>query len=189
MDRLLNEPAPPPPPGISLIDPDTRGATTVREQLDRHRQDASCAACHAKIDPAGFALESFDPVGGWRTRYRSNGKGDLPPEKEKSFWKVQYRLGPTVDASGQLPDGQPFAGVQGLQSLLAKDPEKLARAFLTHLSRYATGTEPSFADRQVIAQLVQSTASKQYGLRSLLHALAESPLLQGQPTPSIASHP
>ena len=189
MDRLLNEPAPPPPPGISLIDPDTRGATTVREQLDRHRQDASCAACHAKIDPAGFALESFDPVGGWRARYRSNGKGDMPPEKDKSFLKIQYLLGPAVDASGQMPDGRAFGGIQDLQTLLAKDPERLARAFLTHLSRYATGTEPSFADRRIIAQLVQSTASSHYGLRSLLHALAESPLLLGPSSRSIASHP
>jgi hypothetical protein len=59
-DRLLNDPAPPPPPGISAIDPDTRGTTTVREQLDRHRSDASCASCHAKIDAPGFALEAFE---------------------------------------------------------------------------------------------------------------------------------
>jgi hypothetical protein len=81
MDRLLNNPAPPPPPGISAIDPDTRGATTIREQLDKHRANESCAVCHQKIDPAGFALEAFDPIGGLRTHYRSNGAGDVPPEK------------------------------------------------------------------------------------------------------------
>jgi hypothetical protein len=88
-----------------------------------------------------------------------------------------------------MPDGRAFGGIQDLQTLLAKDPERLARAFLTHLSRYATGTEPSFADRRIIAQLVQSTASSHYGLRSLLHALAESPLLLGPSSRSIASHP
>jgi hypothetical protein len=179
MDRLLNQPAPPPPKGVSLIDPDTRGATTIREQLDRHRSDANCAACHAKIDPAGFALEMFDPVGGERSRYRSTGAGDLPPEKDQVPWKVDYRLGPAVDPSGQLPDGRSFAGSAELQTLLAADSEKLATAFLAHLSRYATGTEPSFAEREVLARLARSTASAHYGVRSLVHALAQSELFRG----------
>ncbi|NBN95853.1 MAG: DUF1592 domain-containing protein, partial [Verrucomicrobia bacterium] len=70
-DRLLDAPAPPPPPGVSAVDPDTRGATTIREQLTKHRTDPNCAACHARIDAPGFALEAFDPVGGLRARYRS----------------------------------------------------------------------------------------------------------------------
>ncbi|NDD40688.1 MAG: DUF1592 domain-containing protein, partial [Verrucomicrobia bacterium] len=119
MDRLLNEPAPPPPPSVGSIDPDTRGATTVREQLDKHRSDASCAACHAKIDPAGFALESFDPIGGFRKRYRSTGKGDAPPEKDRTVWKVNYKLGPAVDASGALPDGRAFKDVNDLTTFVS----------------------------------------------------------------------
>ena len=174
MDRLLNDPAPPPPPSVGAIDPDTRGATTVREQLDKHRNDASCAACHAKIDPAGFALESFDPVGGFRTRYRSTGKGDVPPEKERVAWKVNYTLGLAVDASGALSDGRGFKDVHDLTALLAEDPARLARAFVAHLSRYATGAEVSYADRAEIARIVESTAAKQHGVRSLIHALAES---------------
>ncbi len=179
MDRFLNQPVPPPPKGVSLIDPDTRGATTIREQLDRHRSDSNCAACHAKIDPAGFAMESFDPVGGERTRYRSSGKGEVPPEKGRTPWRVEYRLGPAVDASGRLSDGRPFAGARDLQALLAADPERLAVAFLAHLSRYATGTEPSFSERDVLLRLARSTRERQYGLRSLLHALAQSPLFLG----------
>jgi len=178
MDRLLNEPAPPPPPSVGSIDPDTRGATTVREQLDKHRHDASCAACHAKIDPAGFALESFDPIGGYRTRYRSTGKGDLPPEKARTVWKVNYKLGPGVDASGELPDGRPFKDVTELTGLLAQDPARLARAFVAHLSRYTTGAEVSYADRAEIQRIVESPKAKQHGIRSLIHALAESRLLQ-----------
>lgn len=180
MDRLLNEPAPPPPPSVGAIDPDTRGATTVREQLDKHRNETSCAACHAKIDPAGFALESFDPIGGFRTRYRSTGKGDVPPEQGRTVWKVNYKLGPAVDASGELPDGRTFEDVNDLTALLTHEPARLARAFVAHLSRYATGAEVSYSDRAEIAHIVESTASKQHGVRSLIHALAESRLLQSR---------
>ncbi len=181
MDRLLNDPAPPPPPGISLIDPDTRGSTTVREQLDRHRSDAACAACHAKIDPAGFALECFDPIGGFRERYRSNGAGDVPPEKGRTVWRVNYKLGPGVDASGELPDGRRFSGIADLNRILADDDETLARAFVAHLSRYATGAEVSFADRAVIRRIVAESAASRYGIRSLIHALAQSELFLSRP--------
>ena len=175
-DRLLNDPAPPPPPGISAVDPDTRGTTTIREQLTKHRSDPNCAACHAKIDAPGFALEAFDPVGGLRSRYRSNGQGDLPPEKGQTDWKVEYKLGPTVDASGELRDGRAFRDTATFVDLLASDDEKLARAFVAHLARYATGTEISFADRAEIRRIVAQTKANGYGLRSLLHALAQSPL-------------
>jgi hypothetical protein len=175
-DRLLDAPAPPPPPGISAVDPDTRGTTTIREQLSKHRSDPNCAACHAKIDAPGFALEAFDPVGGLRTRYRSNGQGELPPEKGHTDWKVEYKLGPSVDASGALRDGRAFRDTSAFVDLLASDDEKLARAFVAHLARYATGTEISYADRAEIRRIVAQTKANGYGLRSLLHALAQSPL-------------
>ena len=180
MDRILNDPAPPPPPGISAVDPDTRGTTTVREQLDKHRADTNCAACHAKIDPAGFALEAFDPIGGLRDRYRSNGKGDEPPEKGQTPWRVTYKLGPKVDPNGELPDGRKFAGAGGLRDILTSDPDKLARAFVAHLSRYATGTEVSFADRAEVRRIVEITKGSEHGLRSLIHALAESEIFSPQ---------
>jgi mono/diheme cytochrome c family protein len=176
MDRLLNDPAPPPPPGVSQIDPDTRGASTVREQLSRHRSDPNCSACHSKIDPAGFALEAFDPIGGLRTRYRSNGKGDPTPADAKIAWRATYKLGPQVDPSGELRDGRGFRGPGELVDHLAAHPEKLAAAFIAHLSRYATGSEVRYSDRREIARLVESCKSSGYGLRSLIHALAESPL-------------
>jgi len=175
-DRLLDSPAPPPPPGISAVDPDTRGTTTIREQLNKHRTDPNCAACHAKIDAPGFALEAFDPVGGLRSRYRSNGQGDLPTEKGRTDWKVEYKLGPSVDASGELRDGRAFRDTSAFVDLLASDEEKLARAFVAHLARYATGSEVSFADRAEIRRIVAQTKANGYGLGSLLHALAQSPL-------------
>jgi hypothetical protein len=149
----------------------------VREQLEKHRADANCTACHAKIDPAGFALEAFDPIGGLRDRYRSNGQGDEPPEKGKTDWRVTYKLGPKVDPSGELTDGRPFTGPNDLNTLLTSDPAKIARAFVAHLSRYATGSEVSFADRAQIRQIVENTKSSEYGIRSLIHALAGSRLL------------
>jgi hypothetical protein len=176
MDRLLNDPAPPPPPGVAAVDPDTRGATTIRDQLDRHRADAGCAACHAKIDPAGFALESFDPIGGFRERYRSSGKGIEPPEKSHAVWKLNYRLGPSVDPHGELPDGRQFRNVGELNALLLADPERLARAFVAHLSRYATGAELSYSDRAEIQRIVATTANDNFGVRALIHALADSRL-------------
>ena len=79
MDRLFGKPPEPPPANITAVEPDVRGATTIREQLAKHRNQATCASCHAKIDPPGFALESFDVIGGWRERYLSIGKGDRAP--------------------------------------------------------------------------------------------------------------
>jgi hypothetical protein len=148
----------------------------VREQLDRHRADAACAACHEKIDPPGFALESFDPIGGFRTRYRSTGQGDEPPEKEAALWKVRYKYGPAVDASGVFADGIRFGGLDEFTVRLAQDPERLARAFVAHLSRYATGADTSYADRAEISRIVASTQGSRFGIRSLIHALAISPL-------------
>jgi hypothetical protein len=177
MDRLLNEPPPPPPPSAGAIDPDTRGTTTVREQLEKHRNNPGCASCHSKIDPAGFALESFDPIGGLRTRYRSTDQGETPPEKGRTQWKINYRLGPQVDASGELVDGTTFRELNELTAHLAENPERLAQAFVTHLSRYATGTDPSFADRAEIHRIIRSTAPERFGFRSLIHALATSSLL------------
>jgi mono/diheme cytochrome c family protein len=176
MDRLLDQPVPPPPPGISQVDPDTRGATTIRQQLDRHRSDRSCAACHQRFDPAGFALEAFDPIGGYRTKYRSTGQGDNPPDRGQSPWKIEYRLALPVDASGQLPNGRTFHGPAELTDLLAEDPKRLAIAFVSHLSRYATGTPNRYADREEIERIVESTRDRSFGVRSLIHAFSESPI-------------
>ena len=179
MDRLLDDPAPPPPPGVAGVDPDTRGATTIREQLAKHRSDATCAACHAKIDPAGFALECFDPIGGYRERYRSTGAGDPPPREAIDTFRARYRLGPAVDPSGELTDGRTFSGIDDLVALLAQDPRRLARGFTAHMVRYATGADTSYADRRAIDEIVAATESRDFGVRSIIHAIAESGLIAG----------
>lgn len=176
-DRLLNEPPPPPPPGVGSIDPDTRGAATVREQLAKHRANEGCAVCHAKIDPPGFALEAFDPIGGARLRYRTTGPGDRPPEKDAAVWRVRYALGPKVDCGGEMRDGRTFTGPRELGEILTADRARLARAFVAHLSRYAAGADVSFADRAAVQSVVERTRVKEHGLRSIVHELAQSPLL------------
>ena len=96
LERILGTPPPRPPDNVAALEPDTRGATTIRQQLAKHRQIASCASCHVKIDPPGFALESFDVIGGWRENYRSTGNGE-PVFVEGR--KMPYLDGKPVDPS------------------------------------------------------------------------------------------
>ena len=90
VERLLGHSPPPPPPGVAGVEPDIRGASTLRQLLDQHRNLESCRACHMMIDPPGFALESFDPIGGWRDNFRSLGDGPRP-EVEVDGLPVRYR--------------------------------------------------------------------------------------------------
>ena len=173
MDRLLGRP-PEPPPNIPAIEPDVRGAKTIREQLDKHRSNVACASCHAKIDPPGFALESFDVIGGFRTRYRSIGTGDPAPRGAiDPAIGIGFKLGPHVDASGQMPDGRTFAGIADFETLLAKDETSLARNLARQFAVFATGRETSFADRADIDEI-----AKAGGVRSLLEEVVASRLFR-----------
>lgn len=174
MSKLLFTPPAAPPPGVGSIEPDTRGATTVREQLDRHRSDAGCASCHQSIDPPGFALESFDVIGGWRERYRSTDQGDPPQEKLHGRRIHEYKLGPQVDASGVLPDGRPFENVQQFKSLLLEDREQMARGLVSQLLIYATGQRIQLADREEIQGILLRTKEQRWQVRDLIHAVVQS---------------
>jgi hypothetical protein len=179
MDRLLGLPPEPPPPNIPAIEPDVRGAKTIREQLDKHRTDARCAACHAKIDPPGFALESFDVIGGFRQRYRSIGAGDPAPRGSiDPFIGISFKLGPNVDASGEMPDGGKFAGIAEFQNLIAADRGRLLTNLARQFAVYGTGRPTSFGDRAPIAAIVESTQKQGGGIRTLIHELTRSPLFQ-----------
>jgi hypothetical protein len=179
MDRLLGQPPEPPPPNIVAVEPDVRGTKTIREQLAKHRSDAACASCHAKIDPPGFALESFDVIGGSRTRYRSIGAGDPAPRGAiDPFIGISFKLGPAVDASGVLPDGKTFSGVQELQDLLAADRPKLLRNLAQQFAVYGTGRPVSFGDREQLEAIIAKTQKKGGGVRTLLDELIQSPLFQ-----------
>jgi len=179
LERLLGTPPEPPPPNIPAIEPDVRGAKTIREQLDKHRADASCAACHAKIDPPGFALEGFDVIGGERTRYRSIGAGDPAPRGSiDPFLGIGFKLGPAVDASGVLPDGRTFAGIADYQALLAADRGRLLTNLARQFAVFGTGRPVSFADREAIAAVVAAAEKQGGGVRTLIHELTRSRLFQ-----------
>jgi len=179
MARLLGEEPDPPPPNVPAIEPDVRGAKTIREQLDKHRTDAVCASCHAKMDPPGFALESFDVIGGWRERYRSIGEGDPAPRGSiDPFIGISFKLGPAVDASGVLPDERAFRDVVELQKLLAADPGRLLRNIAQQLLVYSTGRPVAFSDRDAVRTLVAQVESRGGGLRTLIHELIQSELFQ-----------
>ena len=179
MARLLGQPPDPPPPNIPAIEPDVRGAKTIREQLDKHRADTACAACHAKIDPPGFALESFDVIGGWRTRYRSIGAGEPAPRVAiDPFINISFKLGPPVDASGVLPDERKFSGINQFQELLAADSGRLLKNMAQQFTVYSTGRDVAFGDRDQIAGIVDRTQKKGGGIRTLLHEVVQSKLFQ-----------
>jgi len=179
MDRLLGQPPEPPPPNIPAIEPDVRGAKTIREQLAKHRSHTACASCHAKMDPPGFALESFDVIGGFRTRYRSIGAGDSAPRGSiDPFIGISFKLGPAVDAGGVLPDGRTFRGIDELQDLLAADRKRLLGNLARQFTIYGTGRDVSFGDRDQIAVIVANTRQKGGGIRTLIHELVQSRLFQ-----------
>jgi hypothetical protein len=180
MARLLGKPPEPPPPNLPTIEPDVRGAHTIREQLDKHRSNASCAVCHAKMDPAGFALESFDVIGGFRTRYRSVGDlGDPAPRGNiDPFIGISFKLGPPVDPTGQLPDGRKFSDVSQLESILAADKHSLLHNLAQQLTVYATGRDVAFTDRPALDEMVGRTEGQGGGIRTLLHELVQSSLFQ-----------
>ena len=176
--KIVGKPPDPPPPNVPAIEPDVRGTTTVREMLAKHRSIETCAACHKKIDPPGFALESFDVIGGRQTRYRSlNEEGDMVnPSETYSGRQVGYRWGPKVDAAGELADGRSFRDIDEFKKLLLADPRAIARNVVEQMVIYATGAPIAFADRAAVDKALDQAAKGQYGLRSLIHEIVQSPL-------------
>ena len=179
MERIMGYTLPLPPASVPAIEPDTRGAATIRQQLDKHRADESCAGCHRKIDPAGFALENFDVLGGWRDRYRSEAGAEMHDTMGrfgKNGAPLAFRLALPVDSAGQLPDGRTFTNVRDLKRLLLQDEAQIARNVARQLLIFSTGAAERFSDRAAVEQIVQSTKDRHYGVRSLVHALIQSDL-------------
>ncbi len=183
LDRILGRPVPPPPPNVPAVEPDIRGAATIREQLAKHRATENCSGCHARIDPPGFALENYDVIGGWRERYRTvadrkNWVNNRVGPLAKYLAAHQYGEGRPVEAGDVLPDGRPFADLAEFKKLLLAHPEQIARNVTEKLVTYATGHPVGFSDHQAIMQIVADAKSSDYGLRSLIHGIVASDLFQ-----------
>lgn len=183
MERIMGDPPPPPPKSVPAVEPDIRGATTIREQLAKHTSDASCAACHARFDPVGFALESFDIMGGRRFRYRSLSKGEKVTGIDRAGHNFTYWVAGPVDSKGKLLDGREFKNIKELKALLISNPRQLARNILQQFTTYATGTPVRFSDRQVIDEILDQCHEQGYRTRDLLHAFVQSRLFLGITSP------
>jgi len=155
LENILGTPPPPPPDDVPAIDPDVRGAKSIRELLSKHRESANCAGCHQKIDPLGFALESFDPVGGYRSRH----------DKNKD-----------IDTSGELPTGEKFADVSGLKKILIERQGRFAHMLTDRLLTYACGRRITALGEPIVEKIVAELPNKKHGLRSLIEAVVTSEL-------------
>jgi hypothetical protein len=190
--KILGQPPNPPPPDIAAVEPDVRGTTTVRELLAKHRDQAVCASCHSRIDPPGFALESFDVIGGWRDRFRTTAGKDSPDlakaypshlAPDGAFPKhhpIGYRLGLPVDAAGEISDGRKFAGIDEFKKLLLRDERQIARNLVGQLVTYATGAPPNFGDRAAVEDVLSKTATSRHGVRSLILEVVQSPMFRAK---------
>jgi hypothetical protein len=176
-ERILGHHVPPPPPGIPGVEPDIRGASTLRDLLAKHRSLDSCNTCHRMIDPPGFALENFDPIGGYREQFRTTELGERI-NKEILGRKVQYRIGPKVDASGELGDGKTFANYVEFRNLLAENRRQLARAFTEKLLTFATGREMGFSDRDEINRIANQAIEPGKGIRDLVKYVVNSEIFK-----------
>ena len=153
LEKLLGYTPPPPPPDVPAIEPDIRGAVTIREQLEKHRESATCAECHRKIDPLGFALENFDAIGGWRDEYEKR----IP-----------------IDSAGKLPGGDSFRTFPEFRKLLVDRQDQFSRGLTEKLMTYALGRELEVGDRPPIDRICKVMAGADKGLRDLIQAVAVS---------------
>jgi hypothetical protein len=159
LENLLGAPPPPPPPNIPTLKDNTAGQKqqTVRERLEEHRANPSCAGCHSIMDPLGFAMENFDAVGRWRT----TGEGGNP-----------------LDVSGQLVDGTKLDGPASLRRALLGSREDFALTVTSKLLTYGLGRGTEYYDMPAIRQIVRSTAGRDYRWSALVLGIVKSAAFQ-----------
>jgi hypothetical protein len=177
LSAVLGRPIKRPPPDVPAIEPDTRGTTTVRQLLAKHRESAACAGCHNRIDPPGLALESYDPIGAYRTYFRTTAGGPKV-EFKVAGRSVGHHKGPAVDPSGTLANGETFADLAGLKKHLLADERAVAANLAGKLLEYATGAAPGVADRAAVAAIVDRAKPSGYGVRTILHEVIASELFR-----------
>ena len=154
MENMLGTPPPAPPDEVPAIESDVSGATTIRERLDKHRADATCNVCHRKIDPMGFALEHFDPIGRFRDQY-GKPKGDKPT--------------PQIDPSGTFPSGEKYADFSEFKRLLTETrSDFFVRHMIETMLSYGTGRHMEHSDRWEIEEIMQRVKEDAFGLRNMV---------------------
>ena len=166
-EAIFNKTPPPPPANVDPIEPvpPTGTKVTIRQRIEAHAKNASCASCHRTIDPLGLAFDQYDAIGQWRTREKvPTGVGEDPP----------------VDASGALPDGRPFADSAQFKRLLIEDRDKVARAFVEHLCTYALRRVLTVDDQNGVQAIVEEAKKQHYRVRDILRALAMSDLIRSR---------
>ena len=165
LESIIGRPPPPPPANVpALATPAANEKkTTVREKLELHRSDPNCTACHNKIDPLGIAFDNYDAIGRWRTvETIKDGAG----------------ADPTLNPSGQLPDGRKFTDGRELKQLLLADIDKFALATTEKLATYALRRGVNFSDREALKEIADKAQASDYKLATLIETLVTSPLFQ-----------
>jgi hypothetical protein len=164
LENILNAPPPPPPPGVPVLDEQQAGVSaSLREQLEQHRSNATCASCHARMDPIGFGLENFDAIGKWRTK-----QGEFE-----------------IDAAGELPDGRTFDGPRDLVNLISEDRGDFTRAITEKMLIYALGRGLERYDRRTVREIAAAVAAQEYKFSSLvLEIVRSAPFQMRQGGPS-----
>jgi hypothetical protein len=165
-ENILGVVPPPPPDEVPPIEPDVRGATTLRERLEKHRESKTCAECHRKIDPLGFGLETFDQLGRWRDHY---------PREGKKAPKLK------VDASGEMPSGEEFESFRGLREVLVETrSDVFAKHLITTILSYASGRHMEAVDEFEIGDVQERARSKGNGLRTLVEEALVSEIFRSR---------
>ncbi|MDA7918374.1 DUF1592 domain-containing protein [Mariniblastus sp.] len=157
LDKILGYQPPPPPPDIPEIEPDIRGAATIRDELAKHRNVATCAECHRKIDPLGFALENFNAIGGWREQYENR----LP-----------------IDPSGKLPTGNEFHSFSGFRDQIKERDEQFSKSLTEKLLTYASGRELNAGDRPAVDTILETLQNQSLGFQELIQLICESSIFK-----------
>lgn len=166
LENILGTPPPPPPDEVPALDGTVNDAKSIREKLAIHRSDATCNICHRKIDPLGFALEHFDPVGRWRQKY---------PKQKDSEDRLE------IDSSGELLTGESFSDYQTFRKQLASTQERaLMSCLVRKLMEYSTGRHMNLFDEYDISQIVEDTLASKGGVRDLLLATYKSKIFRSR---------
>jgi mono/diheme cytochrome c family protein len=153
LENLLNEPVPPPPPNVQLLEEAKIGVgASLRKQMEEHRTNPACASCHAKMDPIGFGFENYSAIGQWR-------------HKDGEF---------AIDASGILPDGREFRGPADFTSLVVGDKDKFAEAVAEKMLTYALGRGLERYDRRTVREIARKSAGGGYRFSSMVLEIVKS---------------